>query len=308
MLTSDMSIGTDRGSKMAWIQVRDVEEHRNVLASKVERESANLATLQGRLQTNEERSTSVRTSIAEVEQEMTSMTTTERGPIQERANELKKQFESGKAELQRFQTDQRECHGHIRKQEKTIEEITKAIEVETDVLAENEAGVHHARLRTRRSELDETLGNLQLELDDIDAKYNDSNLEISEKKKEIDGAEQEKSNYERLLNSHNERLAGLRKATNNVMAAFHNNMERLMTSIHDNHAKQRWRELPIGPLGRTMTLKYPEWSDIVETFWGGRINGFLVTHYEDKQLLLRLMNDAGVRGCPVIQGKNQVLA
>lgn len=299
-------IHPDWYSKMAWVQVRDVEKHRNELVSKVETVQGLIATLEDNLAQNNGKSTALRASIAEVEQQMTNMTTTERKPIEERADKLRAQFDDGRQEIIKLQSDQRECHSVIKRQERTIENTKKEIEDEEKALAENEAGIQQQRMREKRSELDENLGNVREELGDMDAQMNDINVEIGEKKEELDQAEQELGSQERSVDSLNERLDGMRRASKSKITAFNNNMEKLLTQIKDHDRKNRWRQCPIGPMGMTMSLKYPEWSDIVETFWGNRINGFLVNNYEDKKELIRLMNSVGVRACPVLQGNNNV--
>lgn len=291
-------------SKMAWIQVREVEKQRDELLFKVDREQKHLSTLNERLAEADSRMAEVRSAIVDVETDMNDLTTKERGPIEIRYKEQKALFDDGKSDLQRFQTDQRECHSHIKRQEKTIEETRKAIDREMAALAENEAGVQQQLLHKEKSDLDEKLGAVRDELADIEAQYNDNGVDINEKKQEVAMASQEIDALDRVIDTHHERLDGLQRATQDSLAAFHNNMEKLLRNIEDSERKGQWQEKPIGPIGRTMTLKYPEWSDIVENFWGARINGFLVSNYADKQLLLRLMSACGVRGCPVLQGKN----
>lgn len=293
-------------SKMAWIQVRDVERFRNELAMKVDAQQEQLSTLEEKMCGANAKEEGLKSKVAEIEQQMNNMRDTERTPIEERAKLLKTNFEEGRAQVIKFQTDQRECHSVIKRQDRTIETTKEEIEKETKALAENEAGIQRQRFIDRRVELDEIVGGLRDEIAEMDLQMTDINTEIGDKAKELVQAEQSRESSRATVDNLNERLDGIRRASKDKMSAYHNNMDRLLRQIQEANKRGQWKEIPVGPMGLTMTLKYPEWSDIVESFWGARINGFLVSDYEDKQLLLRLMNSAGVKGCPVLQGKNNV--
>lgn len=81
----------------------------------------------------------------------------------------------------------------------------------------------------------------------------------------------------------------LRKVQSQAMLAYGQNMQNLLRIIDDEARKGNWKEKPIGPLGRHVTLLKQDWSPILETIFGHGLSGFIVTNYEDQSLLRKLM-------------------
>jgi len=81
----------------------------------------------------------------------------------------------------------------------------------------------------------------------------------------------------------------LRKVQNQAMLAYGQNMQTLLRLIDDEARKGNWREKPLGPLGRHVTLLKQDWSPILETVFGNGLSGFVVTNYDDQSLLRKLM-------------------
>lgn len=291
---------------MAWCQVRDVESHRDELATKVEVEQENLKKLDSKLRQVDERDAEIRGRLMEVERQMEQMKSSERKPIEDRRKAVKSEFDAVKLQVQAFMTDQRECFSNINAQEKAINATKLEIEKEKKVLAENEEGLRQQALTQQRVALDEEIGGHRDEIVTMEEKSLEISSEINEHNAQLVLAEQEKQSAESLVSDMESRLESLRGASQNKMAAYHSNMDKLLRNISEYDRNNRWKERPIGPMGLTMSLKHPQWSDIVETFFGARINGFLVSNYQDKLTLLKLMDSTGVKGCPVLQGNSNV--
>lgn len=52
----------------------------------------------------------------------------------------------------------------------------------------------------------------------------------------------------------------------------------------------RWRQKPVGPAGEHVKLLKPEWSNILESWFGAGLNGFVVTCKEDEGLLSAIID------------------
>lgn len=59
---------------------------------------------------------------------------------------------------------------------------------------------------------------------------------------------------------------------------------------------------PIGPIGTYITLRDPKWWSILERFFGNTLTAFVVTNYEDSELLKRLM-----RSCNWYTAPSQII-
>ena len=292
-------------NQMAWIQVRDEERIRDEAEERLSREQENLVTLTTNLAESTESEREIREEMSNVQEKINLMTTAERDPIESRLEEAKRKQASITAGINIIQREIRECHDQIKSQDNTIAATQEAIEKERTALAENEAGVAKRRLEEQRDRLLTLKDQVAEETANIDLQYTDVQDQITSKESDLVAARSDKEASSRLVDSLNDRLDGLRRSSQNVLLAFDQNMERLVRAIDNHDRNGRWRQKPIGPLGRTMRLKYKEWSDIVENFWGRQINGFLVTDYEDKRLLLKLIEENRVRNCPVIHGSDK---
>lgn len=63
-------------------------------------------------------------------------------------------------------------------------------------------------------------------------------------------------------------------------------MERLVRAIETD---RRFRDRPVGPIGRYVELKDPHWSSILEKVSGAALNAFVVTNKADQNTLQNLM-------------------
>lgn len=174
--------------KMAWVQVRDVEQIRDQIAAKVSAETQNVETLMQNLATNTRKETDIRAEIDVAEEQLKTMRAKERDPIADRLKESQIALDENKVELQRFQTDIRECHTQIKRQDYTIESTRKSIATEQAALEANEAGIARQNLLDRKVELDDTLGKIRDEMEDLNAQYSDINQSISTKQDQVQEA------------------------------------------------------------------------------------------------------------------------
>ena len=83
------------------------------------------------------------------------------------------------------------------------------------------------------------------------------------------------------------RLNDLQRGGANKYAGFHPTLQDLLKRIANERG---FREKPVGPLGAHIKLKNGAWSSVLETYIGNNLNGFVVTSYNDQQLLSRLAN------------------
>lgn len=173
-----------------------------------------------------------------------------------------------------------ECKSKIRSEEDRLEEQNggsstrlmdsiKAFQVEVD------------DLKSQRSQIEAGREDRGLDHHAAVQAKNEAETRVSAKQKEIDSKRQL---FERLDRAGSDPLGG-----------FHPKMKHLLDAI-DN--ERGFREKPIGPLGMYMSLKKPQWSSIVEKFFGNKVNGFVVASHEDGKLLDRVIKRAGLSNVP----------
>lgn len=85
------------------------------------------------------------------------------------------------------------------------------------------------------------------------------------------------------------RVHRLQQTDQDAFGAFSRGTAALLRLI-DN--ERGWRQKPIGPIGRYVTLKDQSWMHIVEKHFGSTLNSFVVTNNSDAEKLKRLMSNA----------------
>lgn len=63
-------------------------------------------------------------------------------------------------------------------------------------------------------------------------------------------------------------------------------LEKLLSAIE---SERRFRESPVGPMGRYVELLKPEWGSILEKSFGATLNAFVVTSKDDHTVLSEIM-------------------
>jgi len=97
----------------------------------------------------------------------------------------------------------------------------------------------------------------------------------------------------------NQRLHGLDRNINEATAAGRDALvaygKFMPELVHEIERETRWREKPLGPVGTLMKLKDASWAPVLETVIGKTLNAFLVTHEQDRALLMSIMRKASLR-------------
>lgn len=185
-------------------------------------------------------------------------------------------------------TTQREIGSKIRNKVKTIETYEKQIQEHRQRQAEADNGQHAQKLaeleeakdecervRKRLSEHDSGLPALQDALRVAHGKKHSADQKLQEKQEEVKRA---KDNISEL------QQGGQRNWINSYPTPA--NLDRLLRAMG---AEQRFRERPVGPIGRHVKILQPEWGSILERSFGSSLHAFVVTSKADQALLSDLM-------------------
>lgn len=99
---------------------------------------------------------------------------------------------------------------------------------------------------------------------------------------------QEKLNQKRQEEAESRRKIGaLERGQRKWIDAYPNpgGLEKLIRAIE---SEGRFRERPVGPMGRYVELMEPEWGYILEKQFGSALNAFVVTSKADQSILSEL--------------------
>lgn len=210
----------------------------------------------------------------------------EKIPIQERLEEAKTVFSKGKGDLQDVLAQQRQIKSMIQGNKAIITKIENDIQEERQ-RQEDVNGGEHGR---RRQEIDEAKAvsqekkaaaeELRRAIPDMEHARSAAQDHLNEYKDTI----QQKRNDVQQQEQH---ISQIRRNQGSWMAGFDNNLPALLRAI-DNES--RFRNKPVGPMGRHIRLLKPEWSNILEKSAGVQLNAFVVTSKHDEGILRDLMN------------------
>jgi chromosome segregation ATPase len=84
----------------------------------------------------------------------------------------------------------------------------------------------------------------------------------------------------------NRRIQDLQASVQDNMRPYGNNIQGVLAEIENLARQRRWTgQKPIGPLGKFVKLKVPEWSNVVEGNLGSNLNMFICENRVDADLL-----------------------
>lgn len=173
----------------------------------------------------------------------------------------------------------------LKKVLKAIEGIRNKIQAEEDrvkaqdggsgiklVEEQREAEARKEELKEERDAMDEELRNLDKKLRDLEPHQSRLETEMNNRRGELQNLRYN--------------LDNLRRSDRTELSAFPHNTGQLVAAIE---RERGWREKPVGPIGRYVTLKDQKWMSIIERFFGGTLNGYVVTSNDDARRLRALM-------------------
>lgn len=266
-----------------WVQV--VEQERVVADwidqtveadTKIQRAEAEFADLDNRFQVADRAHEETATTLADADAALNS--------AKEEQRELNGSYEEAKAALTNAQAEVRSVRDAVSNHARTIAKQEDAIRDEEQRLIELNGGGAARRLE----ELDAAKVALRESRRDFEAhKAGREDIERTIRRgKDLERERaEERDRRQSDVDTQQQRLNDLRANQDRQSGAFAPNTERLLQMIDK---EKGWERKPVGPLGKHVRLKRPEWSSIIERMFGNTLNGFVVCSKRDANLLAEL--------------------
>ncbi|KAF8250219.1 DEAD-domain-containing protein, partial [Wilcoxina mikolae CBS 423.85] len=270
--------------QMAWVQVRDAEIDvqkqdevirgvREKIAAVEERRDQATADYEAANREFEAAKERIKEEEAKLE------------PFKEEKTEFLEKFDNNKTYLLGLQADQRKLRPIIQSNETKIRELEQKILEEERRLAERNGG-SSTRLTESIKLAEEKIVQLESEISELEEQYKVNQTELEEamdRKRQI----REREGYkQREVDDATNLFHQLNNAERDTLGAF---PQPVRTVLREIEKETRFRQKPVGPLGRYITLLDPKWMGIVEHFFGGTLNAFVVTNHADGELLKSIM-------------------
>lgn len=158
----------------------------------------------------------------------------------------------------------------------------------------NLSGGYDEMKRQMREKLDENKTLYQSVLSKLESAQEEMK-ELQEKKESFESkiAETQKgmSSYDSEIAGYNQNIKQQNDKNHNHLSAFGPNTEKLLREIDKNAS--RFKEKPIGPIGRYVSLKIPVWGSILNQQLARTLSSFVVSCDEDKNTLFRILRSFG---------------
>jgi chromosome segregation ATPase len=163
--------------------------------------------------------------------------------------------------------------------QKQIEEETRRLEADTQAKREES----QRNLNAARSAVDEAQDNVSQIANEMRALFEKTdNL-----RREGEAKESEVTQLRKKIQDCDQFIARVAQLNNNNLAAYGNDINRLLAEIH----KMKWHgDVPLGPLGLHVKVREPEkWADLLRSQLRNLLTAFAVTDSRDRKALSNLL-------------------
>ncbi|KAL5597043.1 hypothetical protein BROUX41_006290 [Berkeleyomyces rouxiae] len=288
--------------KLIWAQVVKMEEATAEENRKLEAQETKVQQLDQQRQAALANIDAIMARILKFKEDLTS-TTEEAEAFEEKYSETESQFNKIKETVHKLFQEERMAKSQWQAARDDIQQTKEKIKEEEERL---NAATGDARAN-KQQELDDAKATLKENIDacnNLRTSLPDLHQNLESAKSSLGRVEAESRTKGSEIGQIDDEIKQLHRAKLNFLDAFPPNVGRLLSLID---RESGWSSKPIGPIGRFVALKRPEWSSIIEKFLGQTPQAFLVSTKSDMDRLRSLMAAANVKGCSIIKTFSQPL-
>jgi len=191
-----------------------------------------------------------------------------------------------------WQTTERELKGNLTGVNKKIKDTNEDIRKEETRLEETNGGSNIQLMEDQRNAEAEVL-RIQAEITTHGQKNKSDQAALQVSKQDLERANRSFQAKKTEIGHKQTSLRQISAAEGDFLKVFGSKLPALLKAINNERG---FRVKPVGPVGTYITLRDPKWLSILERFFGGTLMAFVVTTYEDSELLKRLMRSCGWYG------------
>lgn len=227
--------------------------------------------------------------------------TAEMEPAKQEEKELKETFDDSKNRLRGILPDERKAIGEVKAKKRRVEEY----KVEIDELRRRQEEADDGVYVEKASQVEAAKNALEL----AQEAYSTHGTELPALQQQLQADQKERQAADQKVQKAREDERAAQRAIQSLENGQRDwiegypqpqNLQKLLRAIE---ADGRFREQPVGPMGRHVKLLRSEWGYILEKQFGGNLNAFVVTSRADQTLLTSLMKRCNWQA-PVFIGKS----
>jgi structural maintenance of chromosomes protein 6 len=286
-----------------WANVQEEEAELAEADNELEKVSAVIERRQGLVDAASEAYERSDSAYEAAKQRVTEVSS-EMEPAREQAQEQKAVFDDSKKRLLALLVDERKAVADVKVKETRVDDYKNQIENLRRLQAEADDGLHAEKIR----QVEDARIKMEAARATFSAHENELPSLIKQLKAdqvELQTADQKVQKARAEEQSVKARILSLQSGERRWLEGYSNphNLERLLRAIG---ADSRFREKPVGPMGRHVKLLRSEWASILEKQFGASLNGFVVTSRADQSTLSDLMRKCNWMA-PVFIGKRDAI-
>jgi chromosome segregation ATPase len=275
---------TETKYQMAWSVVEAEEKKLQNIEADLDGTNAEIEERQNTAEAASDKFKSANAALVEAEARVRDCQT-ELDPLNERHRELREQFDTNKTALIKTKVDERNIGSKIIAKAKAIQKLKDNIK-ECRLRQAAADGGRHAELFAEHAQATADVEAVKQELDH----HEQGGPELKRRLRELDGEihqrEQAVRSKQQEVQDCQLKIRGIQAGHRKWIDAYDRSLPDLMLAIDQ---ETRFRQQPIGPMGRYVQILKPEWTPILEKQAGGALNAFVVTSKADQSLLSDLM-------------------
>ena len=288
--------------QLIWAQVVDQERALETLNGAVQEADGNIAQAEQIAQEKsqifdemEERVRRAQTSLENVK--------SEEAEYRDKVAAAQQQYATAKGELVSLHQDERDVHQRVKNASDKMKSLEHKIRGEERRL-EDANGDAHTRKQNE-------LVAAQSEEAEIDIAIEESNALMPQLEREYANAEKDVKKMNDAIEhkrdeitSTESKITNLEQGGGSPYDGYEPQLPQLLRAIEHDHG---FEQKPIGPIGAHVHVLKPVWSSILESTFGGLLNGFIVTNKRDQHRLRQMMTQLKIRSCPIFIGSGHAI-
>ncbi|KAG4302605.1 hypothetical protein PCK1_001189 [Pneumocystis canis] len=270
--------------EMAWAQVEEQEKKLDDITNFLENQKRKMQRAQEEYLKSESSLSDLQVKIADTQRNFDFVKGNTLQFFNQQYLEIKHRLDANNEEIKELIIQERELQTQIKIANEEIAFLLQKISDEKAYL--NIDIDQRERFRVKKDQLGLEILALKSNISEINVLIEQVQKDIELENKKVFEIKDSIAIQDETIKVLHDRLISFQQAKKDHLIAFHPQMPVLIQAIE--HETQ-FTSLPIGPFGKFVEVLKPEWSLILETFFGATLNAFLVKNTRDEKMLRKLM-------------------
>ncbi|BGP39124.1 Structural maintenance of chromosomes protein 6 [Rhodotorula kratochvilovae] len=197
--------------------------------------------------------------------------------------ELKAKIKGERDRLQKWKDFERQISGTVQRLKAQIADYDRQIAAEEAKLS-RDLEAERRPLRDKIEQANAEINKLAIRMQESRHRGDDSAEQVLKIAQEYDNVRSQIDNASKTVGDLKGRIQFTRNTSTNNLLAYGPRTQHYLQAING----ERWRDKPIGPIGQYVKLDHPQYANVLESFFGPTLNGFICTNGEDAARLKRI--------------------